>query len=329
MNSRPETTHGAAPDVAALTPGELIGRLVDAEDRASIELVDACVAHGDSMVASLQDVIDGERSWDSVTQGDWWLLLHAAFILGRIPTASAGMLLARLMRRMDEHGDQNLQDWLAGGWPALFVNKPRSVVDAVRALAEDRSCEGYIRAQALDVVLDVALREGASDLEAAIDWEARFVTDPSEDWWFRAMAGMALLGFPRERHRAALRAIADGEAARREERGFVGAFATEDIEGAFSAGHDQPDWQRFDDPWQFYTPAAIASRQERWRKEASDAADGSCRRRMCDSRPRSAATIRVRAAAARSTNDAASHATRRANGRPSTGTRMLRDCSQA
>lgn len=269
MNRETDPAAQPVPELAMLTPKELLDRLVLEEDRAPIELIDACAAHGDAMVAALQDVIDGESGWNDDVPGEWWLLLHAALILGRIPSVSAGLLLVHLMRSMDEHGDDNLQDWVAGAWPGLFANKPQDAIDAARALAKDASCDWYIRCQALDVVLDAGMREGGQALEDGIDWAAALARDESDEWLFRISAACTLLGFPRERIRLLLETMAREEQRRQTEDGygFVGMFTVDDVESAFARGEDAPDWRRRDNPWKFYDPAAIAARQQRWREE--------------------------------------------------------------
>lgn len=249
-----------------MSSAQLLERLVHEEDRAPLALIDACAAHGEAMIAMLRDAIDGEQAWHGDVQGEWWLLLHAACILGRIPSEAAGGLLVQLMRRMDEQDDHDLQDWLAGGWPALFADKPRGTIVAVRELAEDGACDGYIRCQAVDVVLDAGTREGDEALESALDWLATMVGNADEDGWFREVAAMALLDFPRERHRGLLQAVATDMAQRREARGgLVGAFTDQDIDDVFRDPRDEP--HRLD-PWRFYEPDVMAARQRRWREEA-------------------------------------------------------------
>jgi hypothetical protein len=45
------------------------------------------------------------------------------------------------MRRMAEAEDVDLQDRLAGYWPALFGNKPDAVLPALRELCADRTLD--------------------------------------------------------------------------------------------------------------------------------------------------------------------------------------------
>lgn len=44
-------------------------------------------------------------------------------------------------------------------------------------------------------------------------------------------------------------------------------FARDDIESSFARG-DEPEWSHFTNPWNFYDPQQIKSRQQRWRREA-------------------------------------------------------------
>ncbi len=93
--------------------------------------------HGDTIVPSLSRVLENHPWSAGASHGEWWRLLHAVMILGLIPTEAAGLLLVQYMRRMSEQENDNLQDWLAGHWPALFDNKPVSLLPALRALSED------------------------------------------------------------------------------------------------------------------------------------------------------------------------------------------------
>ena len=155
--------------LAGLSPEQLIELLVRDEDRVPRNVIDHCAAHGDAMVERLRGVVDSDRAWQpDASEGEWWLLLHAAMILGLIASASSGLLLVRLMRRMSVEEDDNLQDWLADYWPALFANKPQPAIEAARELAGDRSLYWYIRCQAADVVIDAARRECGEALDRAL-----------------------------------------------------------------------------------------------------------------------------------------------------------------
>ncbi|MGQ0752307.1 MAG: SEC-C metal-binding domain-containing protein [Betaproteobacteria bacterium] len=266
----------AAGELARLDVNGLLGLLVADEDRAPRALIDECARRGEAMVEALYGVVDEGRAWkEDGEPGDWWLMLHAGMILGRITSESGGLQLVKLMRRMAAEEDDNLQDWFAGDWPALFANKPPRVVDAARELADDRALDWYIRCQAVEVVVGGALREGADALEQALDWVAERVADESEDRDMRASAASTLLDFCRERYRALLNSLADEEMRLAAKEGPFGIprFTPEEVEGAFAKGRDEPAWQRRSEPWRFYSPEAIAQRQERWAKEDAEDSD--------------------------------------------------------
>jgi hypothetical protein len=267
------TGSAADEELGRLDAERLLDLLIHGEDRTPRNVVEACAAQGEAMVGALRRAVDGGRAWaEDGASGDWWLMLHAAMVLGRIPTASAGLELVRLMRRIAAEEDDNLQDWLAGHWPALFENKPLEVVDAARALAEDRALDWYIRCQAVEVVVDAALRESAQALEEALDWVAAAAADESGDWDMRVSAASTLLDFPRERHRNLLEDIARRAVERvGRERWRWALIAPEDVEQAYARGRDEPCWKRSPEPWRFYSPGAIAERQQRWAKENAEA----------------------------------------------------------
>lgn len=262
-------TAGALPtytdaDLAGMDETSLIAHLRDHEDRVPRNLIDACADRGDAMVQALANITDSPGFWDNdVNAGTWWLRLHSAMILGLIPTENAGQRLVMLMCRLDAIDDHDIQDWLAGYWPALFANKPATVADALRALAEDRARNSYIRANAAETAVRVALQSGAAQLEAALDWLSRRVGDEQEDWDTRLSFCYTLLDFPRDRYRPLLERLAT------QQTGSGKAFDVKDIERASAkgSGNDHPGWERFNDPWKFYAPEAIEVRQQRWAEE--------------------------------------------------------------
>jgi len=253
-------------ELARLGPPELVRLMVRDEDRVPRNVIDECARRGEDMVECLRGILEDDRHWsEERSSGEWWLSLHAAMILGSIASEHAGALLVDLMRRLAREEDDNLQGWLAGYWPALFRNKPGPAGEAARELCADRSLDWYVRAQGADVVVAAEEGRGTEALDGALDWLAGIAADESEDWTMRLCAGNVLLDFPRARHRALL----DDLAAR--QSGMSVHFAPEDVTQAYAAGEDKPAWKRFEDPWKFYTPLAIRSRQDRWAKEDAEA----------------------------------------------------------
>ncbi len=247
-------------EVSALGLDELISLVIANEDRVPRNVIDACARHGDAMVERLRAVLADEHAWNlNGTRGEWWLLLHAVMILGLIPGERAGRLLVDWMRRLSVAGDEGPEDWLAGYWPALFHNKPIDVLPLMEALSADREIDWYMRAQAIDCVVALQRRECA--LERALDWVAAVAANENEDQHVRFSSGNLLLDFPRDRYRALLEDLA-----RRQPK--LGAyFSVENVAQEYGIGVDKPEWDRFADPWVFYSPGQIESRQQRWAEE--------------------------------------------------------------
>jgi len=178
-----------------------------------------------------------------------------------IPSARAGLLLIDFMRSMSHADDHDLLDWLAGYWPAFFQNKPETVFSSLRDLCEDRSLDWYIRANATDAVIAAAQHRSESALEHALDWLARIAADEQEDWDLRLCCGNTLLNFPRARNRALLDDLAVRQS------GWGVHFSADEVQKIYREMNEQPEWERFKNPWQFYDPEAIEHRRQRWSAE--------------------------------------------------------------
>jgi hypothetical protein len=241
--------------------GELIVSLVRYEDRAPRDLIDECVRHGASMVDALAAVVGPGADWSACgSDGHWWLRLHSAFILGLMDDAASGLLLLHMMQRFAAGEDENLDEWLAGYWPALFRNKPDSILPEVEALAWGHHVQRYMRVHAMEVVVAAASRCGPEALDVSLarvaEWVAGAQGDPDE----RALVASLLLDFPRPAHRALLERLAASQGER------FAVFGSSDVEAAYGKT-DKPGWLRFDDPWKFYSPKQIDARQKRWAEE--------------------------------------------------------------
>jgi len=258
--------------LAASTTGQLLELLARDEDRVPRNVIDECARRGDAIVQHLGLVLENHRWNAEASDGEWWRLLHAVMILGLIPTEAAGLLLVQYMRRMSEEDDANLQDWLAGHWPAIFGNKPTSLMSPLRVLSEDRNYYWYIRACARDAIVAMAQRTDSATLNNALENLATTARDETEDWDYRLLTANVLLDFPRPQYRELL------EALEKRQKKFGAVFRQNDIEKSYAEAKDKPDWQqRRRDPWAFYEPQAIAARQERWAEEDRKAQERAAR----------------------------------------------------
>lgn len=249
-------------ELAKLSLLELIDLMVRDEDRVPRNVIDECARRGDTMVEYLSSQVTYEGDWWREPPGEWWLKLHTAMILGLIPSEAAGLALVKFMRNMSHEEDFDLQDWLISDWPALFQNKPASVLPELLNLCEDRTMDWYIRAGAIDAYMATAQRQGSDALAQALEWLAEIVADEDEDWDLRLSCGNTLLNFPRIQYRPLLEATAASQS------GWgVMHFSGEEVQKAYAAMQDKADWERFSEPWKFYSPDQITARQQRWEKE--------------------------------------------------------------
>jgi HEAT repeat protein len=262
MNTPSPLPRYAAEELVTLSPAGLISLMIADEDRVPRNVIDECAGRADAMIEHLTAVVEDKTGGpQDPLPGRWWLRLHAAMILGLIPSDAAGLLLVKLMRRMSQDNDHTLQDWLAGDWPALFRNKPESVLPALRALAEDSNSDWYIRANAMEACVAAHHVRGKDALAQALDWLAAIAGTEQEDLEVRLSAGNTLLDFPRPQYRPLLEDLAARQ------RGWGTHFDRADIKYDYAKGIDAPGWARFEDPWRFYKQGEIIARQRRWAEE--------------------------------------------------------------
>jgi hypothetical protein len=237
------------------------------DDVLPFEVVTECASRKDAMVPLLRRHLENDSHWgDEVDESNWWGLLHAIFILGLIPGEASAQSLLDAFRRVTFDDNNNLSDWLSPYWPALCRDKLKLMAVPLQQIAENPGVRWFARCEAVDCVLAAAAEQGTTELESAIDWLAAMCGDATEDPEFRVIAGHSLLDLPRERHRQVMEALVDLQ----EPESLIDhAYTQDDIQHSFDTG-DSPEWQRFDNPWQFYNPDEIGRRQERWLREDAD-----------------------------------------------------------
>ncbi len=262
MNEIMELPAYTGEELADLSPTELIDIVIENEDRVPRNVIEECARRGDEMTDHLSMLHRDDFLWDDESgDGVWWLMLHAPMILGQIPGEQAGLLLVELMRRMALDENDDVQDWLAGYWPAYFKNKPDSVLSALRELGEDSDVDSYMRANAIETVMAASSWRGGEALELALAWVAGIAADEDEDFEICLTAGSVLLHFPRPQYRQLLEELESLQ------DGWIKHFDMQSIEMAYAGKYFPPAWERFTNPWEFYEPDAISKRQIRWREE--------------------------------------------------------------
>ncbi|MDR9437783.1 MAG: SEC-C metal-binding domain-containing protein [Thiohalophilus sp.] len=251
-------------ELTAMSEAALFDELAEHGDRVPRNLIDECARRGDAMLAQLEAFLQTRPTWEAADDERFWLPLHAVMILGLMSGERAEQLLMDYFFAIVTGDEDNLQEWLAGYWPALMHNKPGTVLGQWHTALEDKQYDWYPRSFMAEVILAAAGREGGAMLEETLDRLARIAAEESEDWTLRMLISLHLLDFPRERHRSLLEHLADRQ------QDFDRSFDRKSIDESFARNTDQPDWERFANPWQFYDLAAIEQRQRRWLEEDLD-----------------------------------------------------------
>jgi hypothetical protein len=253
--------------LAGMEEASLLALVTGDDDRLPLEVVHACVNRAETMVPLLHKHLMDDTNWDAgASDGDWWGLLHAVFILGLIPGEASATALLYGFRRITFDSNNNLAEWVAGYWPALCRNKTEYTTAPMLKIAEDRELDWYPRTYAVQCVLADASEGEPARLEDAIDWLAALCSDECQNPEFRIMAAHHLLDYPRERHRQLLENLVDLQYP---DSWLGNSFDRNDIDRAFASG-DKPEWKSFENPWQFYDPEEIRQRQLRWLSEARE-----------------------------------------------------------
>jgi len=225
------------------------------------EFIDDAASRGDAMEAELISIVRDDQYWEyDPADLRHWLPLHAIMILGLRTSERAGLALADALQICTRVGSE-LGDELGGLWPALLRNKPDSILPVFENLLRTRPDNEYCRIVSADVLTAAAQRRAPDALNAMLRQIADIVKDQSETLVFRQYMAMLLLSFPR----AEFRTLVESLAGTRSDYGLM--YAMLDVEIAFDEMKDAPEWERFSDPWEFYSEEATERRRERQREE--------------------------------------------------------------
>lgn len=253
-------------ELANKTLQELTGILIKDEDRLPLNVIVECARRGEPMLDLLIRQHQDNSLWQYERDFDqFWQRFHTVMILGMMPDERAGLLLVELMRRMALEEDHDLQDWLDPDWPGLYRNKPESIRRELCKLCEQRGLDWYLRASAVNVIMELAGEQGGDDLERKLAWLAGMATDENEDFDFRLLLGNYLLDHPRVAYLPLLEDLANRQDS------FLKHFSMDDVRRAYAGEEKMPGKEYTKNPWAFYEPDAIIERQLRWQEEAAKA----------------------------------------------------------
>jgi hypothetical protein len=186
-------------------------------------------------------------------------------ILGLSTSDGAGRALVSALKIAAAEQDEFLTGWLAGYWPALLRNKSASCVADLPRLVDNPKTELYVRIAGAEVLLSFAHRQDIAALDQCLRWIASFAASDHECMEVRLFMAALLLNFPRHEHRTLIEQLAGVQCV------MGPMYSTEDVQSAYDEMRDTPVWNRFADPWHFYSPQAIAERLQRRTAELPNA----------------------------------------------------------
>lgn len=242
---------------------QLIELMIQNDDRVPRNVIDESAKRGDSMAELLAERVQRD-GYDDLDDGQWWMRLHAIMILGLMEGQKAADALLCYFEIFEKNKNDDLQDWLDGYYTALGQNKPQRYFDQLKDKCLKESISLYVKTSYTQALVARAQQQGEQPLEDMLDWVVERVKADDEDEDYRIMlAGSILLDMPRQRYRTLLEELA------KQQTGLGAYFGMNDIELSYNDANNRPEWERFSDPWDFYSPKEISARQKRWAEESN------------------------------------------------------------
>jgi hypothetical protein len=259
-----------------LTDDALVDLLFTEEDRLPRAAVDEILARGPRLVDALATLVVDPRNWQA-PRPQWWATMHATFILAAVPDPACDAPLLSAMRDAEARGN----DWISGAMPSILGARGARLRPVLTDIIGDRKELDEVRCRALDGIVASTLvdTEGRDEVLARV---GEVFTATGESLWLRTHAAQLLLDFQVRTYEEALMDFA---------RDLLDAGGTDvpnivafDVVDVMVAFRESPDLSRYrENCLDFYDAGAIASRQQRWRREAAEAA---ARARAVHSRPK-------------------------------------------
>lgn len=249
--------------VKKLSNKELLDLLFIEADRLPAIVVDEFISRGNQLIDYLQDIIMDVNNWQR--EGDeWWVVIHATFILGAIGGKESITPLIGSIKFSDVYE----VDWLWETLPSIFGKIGPAALEPLRTVVLDRSNPWMTRATAFDSMAAITVNAPNRSNEV-FDFIASILKNSSEDMTVRGLAGGVLLDFQLEKYKKSLLEFAEEEEAiRKYNPTYDRHFDYEDVIKGFEAGNKQ--LKQYTKNWlSFYEEKDIQARQKRWQEESS------------------------------------------------------------
>lgn len=242
---------------------ELYDLLFTQDDRLPLSVIDEFVHREQQILPLMASYTDELTNWvDDYEDENLWPLLHHIFILGKMSSQEAARQLLTFLTKRNNDIYDSRWDWLAGYWPALFDSKTRFVEQRLLELITDPEYEDDRLYDYFSILLVYTKKTDSDAFESVIDILAQRLQSMNDRSLVFLLANI-LLDYPSNRHRELLENLAkeqdDGNPLER-------FFSFTDVENAFLF-NNQPEYERFTNPWNFYDHNQIIKRQLRWLEE--------------------------------------------------------------
>lgn len=238
---------------------ELIEELVLGGDRVSMELVRAIVEREEEAVEELCKLIEDKHYWETEDEDEWWAPIHAVKILGAMGDERAIPALLVCLDRLEEYEDDYQWEWIGEDLPDVFRRiGPAAIGPLMEYLKSDSGKDWYPRAVAADALIRLAADHEERRAEILEFLHSLLKEGEPEDTDFLSSVVISLLDLCDPSSRPVIEEAF--------ERDLIDEFAAipEDVERAYKEGPRIPEPVNL---LEFYTPEAIAERQERWERE--------------------------------------------------------------
>ncbi|MFA4875268.1 MAG: SEC-C domain-containing protein [bacterium] len=237
---------------------ELIDLFFTQEDRLPRAAIDEAIRRGTEIVPFLSEVVMDRVLWNAELP-EWWAPVHATYALGAIGGQEVLIPLLAAIRWSDAYDNE----WVTEDLPSILGSLGEISYNSLVAVVSDRSAGWSARSIAMDALGSQAMRFPQRE-EGVMSVLGHILRDHSEEHGARRSAAFVLLDFRRADYRKELISLAEAERRWQQQYSdYRAAFTPEDVQRDLTSPRIGMDVYIRD--WlEFYEPAEIAKRQERW-----------------------------------------------------------------
>lgn len=240
---------------------ELLELLFTDEDRLPRTAVNEMIRRSDEIIQSLSAIVMGKTLW-TANLPEWWAPVHATYILGAIGSKESVIPLFSSLKWADAFDNE----WVVEDMPSIMGSLGTPVIKPLERLVLDRSEGWSARSVAIDSLAAVSIRNKDTE-NHTVEILSQILGDKTEEPGVRRSAAVVLMDLRRKDCKNALiKFFAEEEKILKQDPFFSKTMNAKDIEKQLSISEKEVEYYLRD--WlEFYDPAEIKKRQERWAEE--------------------------------------------------------------